>query len=72
MSRQSFTLVDHLLSPLLWHIIVGPGYIDTVNRLIDEFIVRLTWHQHLPPVDVMMFTLRSASTKMPVQTVESR
>ena len=25
-----------------WHIIVGPGYIDTVNRLIDEFIVRLT------------------------------
>ena len=33
-----------------WHIIVGPGYIDTVNRLIDEFIVRLTWHQHLPPV----------------------
>ena len=50
LSRQSFTLVDHLLSPLLWHIIVGPGYIDTVNRLIDEFIVRLTWHQHLPPV----------------------
>ena len=33
-----------------WHIIVVPGYIDTVNRLIDEFIVRLTWHQHLPPV----------------------
>ena len=21
-----------------WHIIVGPGYIDTVNRLIDVFI----------------------------------
>ena len=21
-----------------WHIIVGPGYIDTVNRLIDDFI----------------------------------